>query len=221
MAEPKTNKIKDGNYFVVQSFMVKDLKLKGNELLVYAIIYGFSQAENQTFTGSLQYLADWTNSTKQGVMNALKSLQAKGYIEKNEYMLNGVKFVEYYTTFFNGVLNKVEQGVVNKVEWGMQKSLPNNIEHNISLQSNNNKRFVPPTVEDVRVYCQERKNKVDPERFVDYYTANGWQVGKNKMKDWKAAVRTWERNGFSTPAQKGANGVAMDGRKTDELDGIL
>lgn len=53
--------------------------------------------------------------------------------------------------------------------------------------------FHPPTVEEVKAYCLERKNKVDAVRFVDYYTANGWKVGKNPMKDWRAAVRTWER----------------------------
>ena len=56
------------------------------------------------------------------------------------------------------------------------------------------KRFTPPTVDEVREYCFERGNSVDPQRFVDYYTSNGWMVGKNKMKDWKAAVRTWETN---------------------------
>lgn len=59
------------------------------------------------------------------------------------------------------------------------------------------KRFQPPTLEEVKAYCLERKNNVDPERFIDYYTSNGWVVGKNKMKDWKAAVRTWEKNGYS------------------------
>ncbi len=65
-------------------------------------------------------------------------------------------------------------------------------------------RFTPPTLEDVQAYCRERKNKVDAERFIDYYTANGWQVGKNKMKDWKAAVRNWERSekNFNKPTQK-------------------
>ena len=51
-----------------------------------------------------------------------------------------------------------------------------------------------PTLEEVKAYCSERGNKVDPERFIDYYTSNGWKVGKNPMKDWKAAVRTWERS---------------------------
>lgn len=55
-------------------------------------------------------------------------------------------------------------------------------------------RFVPPSVDEVRAYCTERGNGVDAERFVDYYTARGWLAGKSKMKDWKAAVRTWERN---------------------------
>lgn len=55
------------------------------------------------------------------------------------------------------------------------------------------KPFVPPTVEEVREYCKQRKNKVNPEKFVNSYTAKGWMIGKTKMKDWKAAVRTWEQ----------------------------
>lgn len=58
-----------------------------------------------------------------------------------------------------------------------------------------NKRFKKPTVEEVREYCAERGNTIDPEYFCDYYDSVGWVVGKNRpMKDWKAAVRTWERN---------------------------
>lgn len=53
-------------------------------------------------------------------------------------------------------------------------------------------RFTPPSFEEVQRYCAERRNGVDPQRFVDYYTSNGWKVGRNQMKDWKAAVRTWE-----------------------------
>lgn len=54
-------------------------------------------------------------------------------------------------------------------------------------------RFTPPTVEQVREYCKERKNNIDPEQFVDFYTAKGWKVGSQSMKDWKACVRTWEK----------------------------
>lgn len=55
------------------------------------------------------------------------------------------------------------------------------------------KRFIPPTLEEVKKYCIERNNSVDPQRFIDFYSSKGWMVGKNKMKDWKASVRTWER----------------------------
>ena len=57
-----------------------------------------------------------------------------------------------------------------------------------------NQQFVPPTVEEVETYCKERKNNVDAENFVDFYESKGWLVGKTKMKNWKACVRTWERN---------------------------
>lgn len=56
------------------------------------------------------------------------------------------------------------------------------------------KKFKKPSLEEVQEYCQERNNNVNAERFIDYYEANGWKVGKNAMKDWKAAIRTWERN---------------------------
>lgn len=55
-----------------------------------------------------------------------------------------------------------------------------------------NKRFIKPTLEEVTAYCQERGNDIDPQRFIDFYEARGWMIGKNHMKDWKAAVRTWE-----------------------------
>lgn len=56
------------------------------------------------------------------------------------------------------------------------------------------KRFVPPTPDQVKAYCRERNNRVDAERFVDFYASKGWMVGKTKMRDWKASVRTWERS---------------------------
>ena len=216
-------KVNDENYISIMGWMVNKLHLKGNELLIYAIIYGFSQAEQQTFSGSLQYLADWTNSTRQGVMKNLKSLLDKGLIEKKDININGVKFCEYCTTELSGVYNKVYRGVQQSLTGGVQQSLHNNITiDNTNNNINNNisgKRFKPPTVDEVKAYCIERQNNVDAERFIDYYTANGWKVGKNTMKDWKAAVRTWERNGYSAKGKVGANGVRLADHKPDD-DGL-
>jgi hypothetical protein len=58
--------------------------------------------------------------------------------------------------------------------------------------------FIPPELHEVQNYCIERQNKIDPEQWHNHYTANGWMVGRSKMKDWKAAVRTWEKNDFNT-----------------------
>jgi hypothetical protein len=64
------------------------------------------------------------------------------------------------------------------------------------------KVFRPPTLQEVRDYCRERKNSVDPQIFLDHYTSNGWRVGRNAMKDWRAAVRTWERNGINAETKQ-------------------
>lgn len=66
--------------------------------------------------------------------------------------------------------------------------------------------FVPPSVEEVRAYCLERGNNIDPQYFVDYYEARGWMIGKNKMKDWRAAMRTWEQRN-SGSQQKGEEDI--------------
>lgn len=118
--------LKGDNYTTIQGWMLTDLCLKGNELLIYAVIYGFSQSEGQVFSGSLRYLAEWTNSTKRGVMNNLKSLVEKGYIGKRDIVVNGVKFCEYYVTKFTGGVKNVQGGVEQSSIGGMEKSSPNN-----------------------------------------------------------------------------------------------
>ena len=62
--------------------------------------------------------------------------------------------------------------------------------------------FTPPTLEEIRAYCQDRGNNIDPESFLDFYASKGWMVGRNKMRDWKAAVRTWERRDRERPAMR-------------------
>jgi hypothetical protein len=96
----------------------------------------------------------------------------------------------------------------------------NQIEPNESLKEkkrkekkeneNNNGRFTPPTIEQVTEYCRENRISIPVTRWFNYYTANGWKVGKNPMKDWKAAVRMWERN--ERDGQYGSPGGVSDGK---------
>ena len=108
------------NYIIIQGWMINELNLKGNELLVYSIIYGFSQDNESAFTGSRQYLADWCNSTVRSIQIVLNSLVEKGYITKSENIQNGVKFCSYVANFTGG----------EKSSRGSEKSSLNNIVNN-------------------------------------------------------------------------------------------
>lgn len=72
----------------------------------------------------------------------------------------------------------------------------NNNFKSIEIETIKNKKFIKPTLQEIQDYCLERKNNVDANKFFNYYEANGWKVGKNAMKDWKACVRTWEGNNY-------------------------
>lgn len=101
-----------------------------------------------------------------------------------------------------------DTNVFNSIQDDTNDTVNVNVNENVNVNVNDNvnvidikakkpaKRFKPPTLDDVKAYCRERNNGVNAEKFIDHYTSNGWKVGRNSMKDWKAAVRTWERNGF-------------------------
>lgn len=107
--------IKDENHITFQGWMRTQLSLKGNDLIVYAIIYGFSQTNEQKFTGSLQYLADWCGATKQGIIKNLKNLIDANLIEKNEVIKNGVKFCEYSCIPLNSVKHPIKLSLTNNI----------------------------------------------------------------------------------------------------------
>ena len=78
-------------------------------------------------------------------------------------------------------------------------------------------RFIPPTLEQVQEYCDERGNDVDAQKFIDYYSSKGWVVGKSKMVDWKACVRTWERNTYGKPLNQTSRPMRTSGNEFANL----
>ena len=125
-------KVTEGNFVVIQSFMINQLGLTGVPLLVYAIIYGFSQNGENEFTSSLQYLCDFTGKTKPTVIKILKELVEKQYIIRREEEINNVKFVRYKANLpllkkFNGGSKETLPGVVKKFNGGSKETLPINI----------------------------------------------------------------------------------------------
>ena len=138
------SEINDGNFISIQGWMVNRLNLKGNELLVYAIIYGFSQDGESRYTGSRRYLADWCGCSVKTVGNALASLVAKGLISKHDKTVNGVHLCDYSITTvgknFPGGREKITPGVGKNFPGGREKITHHNIEDNIDVDTIEDKK---------------------------------------------------------------------------------
>lgn len=174
--------IKDDNYIHISGWMISRLGLSGNSLLVYAIIYGFSQSEGNYFNGSLQYLADWTNSTKQGVLKNIKELVDCGYIIKYESSPTNIYCVNREVIDeVNKVkeVNKVEE-VLNKVESDVKQSLPNN-----KINNKNNK------------YIREKELTNNIEEIISYFNKVCDTKFRSSSKATRQLIRKHLNEGFS------------------------
>ena len=186
------------DFILVRRFMSTELGIQSkNEMLLYALIYSYSDG-GSAFYGSTEYLAKRLGSSKSRIIKVLNEMVSKGLIIKK----TSGRF-NFYVTNFNYVCNTEEPPVSVQHPEGCQvdteasviptpNNINNNIKNNISVT-----RFVKPNVEEIEAYCKERNNSVDAQQFFDYYESKGWKVGKSPMKDWKSAVRTWERNDFN------------------------
>jgi uncharacterized protein YdaU (DUF1376 family) len=98
-----------------------------------------------------------------------------------------------------------------------------NVNNNFNIMENHKiktKKFIKPTIQEIKDYCLERNNIVNVEKFFNYYEANGWKVGKNPMKDWKACIRTWESNNYNNNNQQAkTNNLAYDPNADYSKDG--
>lgn len=132
------SRIKDENYYQIQGWMINRLGLKGITLSVYAIIYGFSQDGENEFTGSLQYLCDFTGGTsKPTIIKALKELVENDLLLRREEVINGVQFNRYKANLpllknFNGGSKEILTGEVKNLNGGSKEILPNNTNNNLS-----------------------------------------------------------------------------------------
>lgn len=127
--------VRENTYINIQAFMRNELKLKGNELLAYAVIYGFSQDNESKFTGSANYIADWIGIDKRNVLNILKKLTEKDLIIKHKVNKNGVTHCDYEANknIIGG--DETSSGVVMKHHGGSDETSPHNIEDTIDTNN--------------------------------------------------------------------------------------
>ena len=199
MEDSIINVLANDNFIVVNRSLIKILGLKetiilgelaseynyykNNELLdengyFYSTI---ENIENNTTLSSYEQKKCLDNLSSMGIVNVvLKGIPAKRHIKINTLPI------------INLFANNLETSFQKIKKLDCEKLGTNN--NNIKNNNKNNNIFKKPTLEEVKQYCLERNNGIDAETFIDFYESKGWLVGKTKMKDWKACVRTWERN---------------------------
>ena len=215
-------KIDSKNFITIQGWMRSELNLSGNELIAYALIYGFSQDGESSFNGSSQYIADWCGIARDNALRLLKRMCEKGIITKKEEFISGVKFCKYVANPNVVGYDETSQGVMTNHHRGYDETSYNNNIHNnknINIEKENtyissfhsdisvrekqaNRRFVKPTVEEVRAYILEKNYPIDAEQFWNFYEAKGWMIGKSPMKNWKSCIATWLKNGRSNSSEE-------------------
>lgn len=204
----RVEKTKD--YTVISNRHLKDtelsLKAKGLMTVMLAL-------PNESWDLTIEGLATVCKDGRSAIASALKELERCGYFSKRKARDDKGKIVGWVHTLtempqsdFPQLDNPhmenpvVENPVVeNRTQLNTYQSSTNKSN---TYQSNTYKvhpsRFVPPTLEEVQDYCNQRGNNVDAEQFIDHYEARNWRFkGGDRVKDWKACVRTWERNNFN------------------------
>jgi len=176
------------NYYAIISAEVRyDKNLTANAKLLYAEITALLNINGECFATN-KYFSNLYGKSTVTISKWVSELVANSYIST------------YYT--YKGGTKEIDRRYIRILKGGIKENLKGGIKENfkdsISLSKDkhiNNKgvAFKKPTVNDIKEYCLWRNNGIDAETFFDFYESKNWLIGKNKMKDWKACVRTWEK----------------------------
>ena len=177
------------NYYAIIPAEVRYSKvLTPNAKLLYAEITALCNM-NGKCTASTQYFCRLYEVSRGAVQNWLKMLDDNGYIDR--------------TVIYKQGSREIMHRYINLKDKGSVKIMTDNTNINITntnlTDSNKKALFKKPTLVEVKNYCILRKNNIDAESFIDFYESKGWQIGKEKMKSWKACVRTWESREKNKP----------------------
>ena len=176
------------NYYAILSAEVRyDDRLKANVKLLYAEITALCNMNAECFASN-KYFADLYKKEKGTISGWVSQLVKYGYVEVRYTYKEGTRQISHrYVKIINKGMLKISKTLCDK-------NLKSNTTSNNTTSINTKGVFVKPLIIDIKKYCLERKNSVDAETFFDFYESKGWVIGKNKMKSWKACVRTWEKS---------------------------
>lgn len=180
------------NYFSIIPAEVRyDKNLRDKAKLLYGEITALSNKDGCCWASN-KYFADLYEVSITTISTLVKELVDNGYIESEIIYKDGTKEIEgrYLKIFKGGYLKNFKEGYLKNFKHNNTSinNTSNNIKENIKR-----KVFIKPSIEEIQQYCNERKNGINANAFYDFYESKDWMVGKNKMKDWKACIRTWEQ----------------------------
>ena len=179
---------KPNYYAVIPADVRYNKNLSPNSKLLYAEITALCNM-NGKCTASTQYFCKLYEVSRVSIQKWLKILEDNNYIKR--------------VNIYKPDSKQIETRVITLVNSSIKEKLTDNNNININntnlTDSNRKAFFKKPSVNDIVDYCKERNNNIDAEAFIDFYESKDWKIGKNKMKDWKAAVRTWERRETKKP----------------------
>lgn len=174
------------NYYAVIPANVRyDKNLTANAKLLYGEISALAQKDGVCYATN-KYFAELYNVSQVSISKWINSLVDKKYINFKIIYKEGTK--EILNRYLTLVYDPIKENLKDN------NTSTNNKEINNNKLLFTKKNFKKPTLDEVQQYCSERKNDISAEKFIDYYESNGWKVGRNSMKDWKATVRNWEKN---------------------------
>lgn len=197
------------NYTVMGNYHLRDKNLSNKARGLLSTVLSLPPEWDYTVRGLAAICKDGVDS----IASQLKELERYGYLTRSQRQETDGKFSGMEYTFrerpctgFQCTVNpaqintdKVNTEYIPPISLDKSKDTPQRGE---PTPKRDRKRFTPPKLEEVEAYCRERQNGIDAAKFVDYYEAVGWKVGKQPMKDWKAAVRTWERRDASNASSQ-------------------
>lgn len=197
---------KNKNYTTISNYHLRDtnLSLKAKGLLSVML----SLPEDWDY--SVRGLTEICKETKDTINSTLQELEINNYLVRKRIYCNGKISDWEYNIYENNDLHPKNQDLafqdienqdINK--YTKELNTKEYKEKNISKKRN---VFIKPTVEEIQEYCESRNNNVDADMFYDFYESKNWMIGKNKMKDWKAAIRTWEKNRKQVTVKKNNKG---------------
>lgn len=217
--------VKENSYVCIQAFMVNDLHLSGNELIIFAVIHGFSQDGESWFTGSRGYLADWCQTSRAAISNNLTKLCEKGFIEKRTRIENGVTFNDYRVAqYLVGDYKKFDGGVQNFDRGGVQEICPHTIEKDIPREKDKEKKDIARhrygeyqnvLLSDEDIEKLKAEFPADWQERIERLSAYMASTGK-RYKNHLATIRNWARMNGEKPKPKEVSQAEQERQKAFE-----